>query len=128
MATAVATPKPASAGQPLPGKVPNTDARINSIVDEISGLTLLQAADLVSALKVCGRFSLSHRPTQCEDTQSRLNIQEVAAPAAAAAAPAPAEVEEAPVEVRVPRLGASISSTCAKHRRSQRRKLYSVSN
>lgn len=29
-----------------------TDAKINGIVDDISGLTLLQAAELVSALKV----------------------------------------------------------------------------
>jgi len=47
-------------------------------VDDISGLTLLQAADLVAALK------------------SRLNIQEIAMPTAApVAAVAPAVVEEA---------------------------------
>ncbi|KIK65625.1 hypothetical protein GYMLUDRAFT_258345 [Collybiopsis luxurians FD-317 M1] len=46
---------------------PSTDATINRIVDDISGLTLLQAADLVSLLK------------------SRLNIQEIAMPAASAA-------------------------------------------
>jgi len=47
------------------------------MVDEISGLTLLQASDLVSALK------------------ARLNIQEVASPVAAPPAPAaPLEVAE----------------------------------
>jgi len=82
MATAVATDKPSKPITPppsLPGKVPSTDSRINGIVDEISGLTLLQAADLVNALK------------------ARLNIQEIAAPVAAAPA-APVQAEEAPVE------------------------------
>lgn len=50
-------------------------------MDDISGLTLLQAADLVTLLK------------------SRLNIQEIAMPAASAAAPAAAApVEEAAAE------------------------------
>jgi len=59
-----------------------SDPKIGRIVDDISGLTLLQAADLVTLLK------------------SRLNIQEIAMPSAAvaagsAAATAPAEeVEE----------------------------------
>ncbi|GJJ07577.1 hypothetical protein Clacol_001780 [Clathrus columnatus] len=57
----------------------STHAKINSLVDDISGLTLLQAADLVAALK------------------SRLNIQEIAAPVAAApVAAAPAEADESP--------------------------------
>ncbi|KAG2119067.1 ribosomal protein L7/L12 C-terminal domain-containing protein [Suillus discolor] len=60
---------------------PPSDPRIGRIVDDISGLTLLQAADLVTLLK------------------SRLNIQEIAMPAASAAAPAAAaQVEEAAVE------------------------------
>ncbi|KAF8324443.1 ribosomal protein L7/L12 C-terminal domain-containing protein, partial [Cantharellus anzutake] len=41
----------------------NVDSKLNKIVDDISGLTLLQAADLVTLLK------------------SRLNIQEIAMPA-----------------------------------------------
>jgi len=50
-------------------------------VDDISGLTLLQAADLVSLLK------------------TRLNIQEIAMPSASAAAPAAAApAEEAAAE------------------------------
>ncbi|EKM59626.1 uncharacterized protein PHACADRAFT_181616 [Phanerochaete carnosa HHB-10118-sp] len=60
----------------------SSDPKITKIVDDISGLTLLQAADLVTLLK------------------SRLNIQEIAMPAAApaAAASAAAAAEEAPVE------------------------------
>jgi len=51
-------------------------------VDDIAGLTLLQAADLVSALK------------------TRLNIQEIATPTAALVAPAaaPTAIEDAPLE------------------------------
>ncbi|KAG1857196.1 ribosomal protein L7/L12 C-terminal domain-containing protein [Suillus tomentosus] len=59
---------------------PPSDPRIGRIVDDISGLTLLQASDLVTLLK------------------SRLNIQEIAMPAASSAAPAAAQVEEAAVE------------------------------
>ncbi|KAG2336679.1 ClpS-like protein [Suillus weaverae] len=60
---------------------PPSDPKIGRIVDDISGLTLLQAADLVTLLK------------------SRLNIQEIAMPAASAAAPpVAAAVEEAAVE------------------------------
>ncbi|CED83184.1 -like protein [Phaffia rhodozyma] len=62
-------------------------SKIDSIVDNISSLTLLEAADLVSALK------------------TKLNITEIAMPAAAAAAPAAggaaaaeAEPEEKPKE------------------------------
>jgi len=81
MSTTVATDKPAGGAVPPPLATRSTDARINNIVDEISGLTLLQAADLVAALK------------------SRLNIQEIAAPVAAAAPAAAvlsADAEEAP--------------------------------
>ncbi|EAU84303.2 60S ribosomal protein L7/L12 [Coprinopsis cinerea okayama7 len=60
---------PASTSTPPPP--PTADPKISRIVDDISGLTLLQAADLVTQLK------------------TRLNIQEIAMPAAApAAAPA----------------------------------------
>ncbi|KAF9916051.1 hypothetical protein BX616_004734 [Lobosporangium transversale] len=68
-----------------PGSSKDVDPKIVSIVDQISGLTLLQTADLVSLLK------------------TRLNIQEIAmpvggvSPAAAPAAAAPAE-EEKPAE------------------------------
>jgi len=55
------------------------DATISRIVDDISGLTLLQAADLVTQLK------------------TRLNIQEIAMPAAAPPSAAAAPVEEEPV-------------------------------
>ncbi|OJA19246.1 hypothetical protein AZE42_05987 [Rhizopogon vesiculosus] len=59
---------------------PPSDPKIGRIVDDISGLTLLQAADLVTLLK------------------SRLSIQEIAMPAASGPAPAAAPVEEAAVE------------------------------
>ncbi|TFK73032.1 ClpS-like protein [Pluteus cervinus] len=62
---------PASSSTPPPPVV-STNPTITRIVDDISGLTLLQAADLVTALK------------------ARLNIQEIAMPAASAA-PAAAE-------------------------------------
>ena len=57
MATAVTTDKQPKEGSALPppltrGKGDISDAQINGIVDQISGLTLLQAADLVGALKV----------------------------------------------------------------------------
>ncbi|KAF9268230.1 60S ribosomal protein L7/L12-like protein [Marasmius fiardii PR-910] len=55
------------ADAPLPPPSTSKDPNINRIVDDISGLTLLQAADLVATLK------------------SRLNIQEIAMPAASAA-------------------------------------------
>jgi len=58
---------PQSTSQTPPPPMTSTDPKLNKIVDEISGLPLLQAADLVSLLK------------------SRLNIQEIAMPAAAAA-------------------------------------------
>ncbi|KAF8351226.1 hypothetical protein F5887DRAFT_913084 [Amanita rubescens] len=76
---ATATEQASQSAAPQPPAIPS-DPQISRIVDDISGLTLLQAADLVSLLK------------------SRLNIQEIAMPAAAApAAPAAAEAE-APAE------------------------------
>ncbi|KAG6333888.1 hypothetical protein ID866_5201 [Astraeus odoratus] len=70
----------ASSSTPPPPPA-SADPKITRIVDDISGLTLLQAADLVSLLK------------------SRLNIQEIAMPAAAATAPAAAApAEEAAAE------------------------------
>ncbi|GJJ78456.1 large subunit ribosomal protein L7/L12 [Entomortierella parvispora] len=62
-----------------PGSSKDVDPKIVSIVDQISGLTLLQTADLVSLLKV------------------RLNIQEIAMPVGGAAAPGQAAAA-APVE------------------------------
>ncbi|KAF8302077.1 ClpS-like protein [Clavulina sp. PMI_390] len=59
---------------------------LNKIVDDISGLSLLQAADLVTLLK------------------SRLNIQEIAMPTGPAAPVAAAPVEDAaPVEEAKPK-------------------------
>ncbi|KAG0344371.1 hypothetical protein BG004_004530 [Podila humilis] len=66
-----------------PGSSKDVDPKISAIVDKISGLTLLETADLVSLLK------------------TRLNIQEIAMPVGggapagqAAAAAAPAEEEK----------------------------------
>ncbi|KAF8826448.1 hypothetical protein HHX47_DHR5000262 [Lentinula edodes] len=87
MATAAATTAKTNPSSPPPlAKSP--DATINRIVDDISTLTLLQAADLVSLLK------------------SKLNIQEIAmpasaVPAAAAAAPADEPAVEVPKEKTV---------------------------
>jgi len=79
LATAAAETASSSAPPPLPATT--ADPKLNRIVDDISGLTLLQAADLVSLLK------------------SRLNIQEIAMPVGAAAPVAAAAVEDAaPVE------------------------------
>ncbi|KAF9169536.1 hypothetical protein BGX20_010186 [Mortierella sp. AD010] len=65
-----------------PGAGKDIDPKIVSIVDQISGLTLLQTADLVSLLK------------------TRLNIQEIAMPVGGApAGGAPAAAAAAPVEV-----------------------------
>ncbi|KAI5124754.1 hypothetical protein M0805_005388 [Coniferiporia weirii] len=71
-----------SSNSPLPSPTGSSDPKISRIVDDISGLTLLQAADLVTMLK------------------SRLNIQEIAMPAASVAPVAAAStlVEDAPVE------------------------------
>lgn len=62
MATAVTTDRPPKPDSVLPppskqNKGNITDPQINGIVDQISGLTLLQAADLVAALKVCAVVS-----------------------------------------------------------------------
>ncbi|KAA1465969.1 ClpS-like protein [Dentipellis sp. KUC8613] len=84
---ATAAPEASSSAAPPPPAVP-TDPKLNKMVDDISGLTLLQAADLVTLLK------------------TRLNIQEIAMPAASAAAPvaaaaagdADAPAEEKPKE------------------------------
>ncbi|TFK43287.1 60S ribosomal protein L7/L12 [Crucibulum laeve] len=77
---ATATEPAAKSAPPPPAK--SNDSTITRIVDDISGLTLLQAADLVTLLK------------------SRLNIQEIAmpaaAPATAQAAAAPGSDEPAP--------------------------------
>ncbi|KAF9782586.1 ribosomal protein L7/L12 C-terminal domain-containing protein [Thelephora terrestris] len=73
-----------STSQPPPPPSTSADPKLNSIVDDISGLTLLQAADLVSLLK------------------SRLNIQEIAMPAAAAAPAAPSAAAE-PAEEEKPK-------------------------
>ncbi|KAF4313145.1 mitochondrial 54s ribosomal protein mnp1 [Botryosphaeria dothidea] len=76
-----------------------TNPKIATIVDQISQLTLLETADLVSTLKVSLRvFSSSGRVTM---RVTRLNIPDMpvggfaAAPAAQAAVPAAAEEEEA---------------------------------
>jgi len=70
----------ATAAEDAPAPTTPSDPRLTKIVDEISSLTLLQAADLVSMLK------------------TRLNIQEIAMPAAGSAPVVAAAVEEAPVE------------------------------
>ncbi|KAF9534999.1 ribosomal protein L7/L12 C-terminal domain-containing protein, partial [Crepidotus variabilis] len=75
LATATEAQSSSSAPPPLAA---SKDASINRIVDDISGLTLLQAADLVAQLK------------------SRLNIQEIAMPTAAAAPAAAAPVADEP--------------------------------
>ncbi|GLB33415.1 putative ribosomal protein [Lyophyllum shimeji] len=64
---ATATEPAKSSPAPQPPAPKSGDATVSRIVDDIAGLTLLQAADLVTQLK------------------SRLNIQEIAMPAAAAA-------------------------------------------
>ncbi|GAA5963383.1 hypothetical protein JCM21900_000592 [Sporobolomyces salmonicolor] len=77
-----AEPTPAAASSTPPPPPTQLSPKIAGIVDEISKLTLLEAADLVDALK------------------SRLNIVDIALPAAsaapAAAAPAAAAAEAAP--------------------------------
>ncbi|KAF8631244.1 hypothetical protein AX15_002573 [Amanita polypyramis BW_CC] len=76
LATAAEPSSPTATPPPPPAP---SDPKISRIVDDISELTLLQAADLVTLLK------------------SRLNIQEIAMPAAAAPA-ASSAAAEAPVE------------------------------
>ncbi|KAJ3490288.1 hypothetical protein NLI96_g1530 [Meripilus lineatus] len=77
---ATASTAASSSTPPPPPPATSSDPRISKIVDDISGLTLLQAADLVTLLK------------------TRLNIQEIAMPAAGPAPVAAAAVEDAPVE------------------------------
>ncbi|THV05401.1 ClpS-like protein [Dendrothele bispora CBS 962.96] len=77
LATAATESSPKTDAPPPPPAT-STDPRLNKIVDDISGLTLLQAADLVTLLK------------------SRLNIQEIAMPAASAAPAAAAPVADEP--------------------------------
>ncbi|KAG8787150.1 hypothetical protein FRB91_001028 [Serendipita sp. 411] len=77
----------ASTSNPTPPPPGVTDPKLNKMVDDISSLSLLQAADLVSLLK------------------TRLNITEIALPAASAApvaASAPAE-EDAPAQEEKPK-------------------------
>ncbi|EJF63013.1 ClpS-like protein [Dichomitus squalens] len=69
-----------AAASSSPAPPPPSDPKLNKIVDDISNLTLLQAADLVTLLK------------------TRLNIQEIAMPAAAPVAAAPAAAEETEAE------------------------------
>ncbi|KAI0662998.1 ClpS-like protein [Cubamyces menziesii] len=70
----------AASSSSAPAPPLSTDPKLNKIVDDISGLTLLQAADLVALLK------------------SRLNIQEIAMPSAAPAAAPAAAAEETEAE------------------------------
>ncbi|KIM83934.1 hypothetical protein PILCRDRAFT_818961, partial [Piloderma croceum F 1598] len=81
----LATAAAATSSTPPPPPATPSDPKIRRIVDDISGLTLLQAADLVTLLK------------------SRLNIQEIAMPTTAAApastaAPVKEPAEEKPKE------------------------------
>jgi len=80
----LATGATPSTSQTPPPPTTSADPKLNKIVDDISELTLLQAADLVSLLK------------------SRLNIQEIAMPAATAAPAAAASVAE-PAEEEKPK-------------------------
>jgi len=82
---ATAAPEPSTSAAPPSLSLNAGSSKVQRIVDEISALTLLEAADLVSQLK------------------TRLNIQEIALPAAAAgpaaaAAPVEAAEEEKPKE------------------------------
>ncbi|KAJ7499262.1 ribosomal protein L7/L12 C-terminal domain-containing protein [Mycena latifolia] len=79
LATATAAAPKSAPPPPAPGKA-SKDPTISRLVDDISGLTLLQAADLVTHLK------------------SRLNIQEIAMPTAAAAPAAAAPSDEPAAE------------------------------
>ncbi|EPQ59642.1 ClpS-like protein [Gloeophyllum trabeum ATCC 11539] len=82
---AAAAPEAAAAASPAPPPPPS-NPKLDQIVNDISSLTLLQAADLVTLLK------------------TRLNIQEIAMPAAApSAAPAAAAAEDAPAEEEKPK-------------------------
>ncbi|KAJ7162566.1 ribosomal protein L7/L12 C-terminal domain-containing protein [Mycena crocata] len=79
LATATDAAPKSSPPPPPPGKA-SKDPTVSRLVDDISGLTLLQAADLVTHLK------------------SRLNIQEIAMPTAAAAPVAAAPSDEPAAE------------------------------
>jgi large subunit ribosomal protein L7/L12 len=74
----MATATEAHKSTPSPPPPVSSNPTISRIVDDISGLTLLQAADLVAQLK------------------TRLNIQEVAMPAAAAPPPVAAAPPDEP--------------------------------
>jgi ribosomal protein L7/L12 len=93
LATA-ATTDASHSSSPLPPPpttpTPSSDPALHRIVDDISALTLLQAADLVTLLKVGGNnspFIMSKKNKLFDFSQTRLNIQEIALPAAGAAAP-----------------------------------------
>lgn len=77
LTTAAAAPSKTSVSS-----VPSNDPQLHKIVDEISNLTLLQAADLVTLLKVSSAISRVIFQTCLLYFQSRLNIQEIALPAA----------------------------------------------
>ena len=92
----------ATSSQTSPPPVGPSDPKIGRIVDDISGLTLLQAADLVTLLKVCkSEMPYINALGLISVWKSRLNIQEIAVPTAAApiAAAAPAEAEAEVVSV-----------------------------
>jgi len=78
----LATVAAVTSSTPAPPPAAPSDPKIGKLVDDISGLTLLQAADLVTLLK------------------SRLNIQEIAMPTATAsvASATDAPAQEAPME------------------------------
>ncbi|KAJ7937379.1 ribosomal protein L7/L12 C-terminal domain-containing protein [Mycena leptocephala] len=79
LATATEAAPKSTPPPPPPGKATATkDPTVSRLVDDISGLTLLQAADLVTHLK------------------SRLNIKEIAMPTAAAAPAAAAAPSDEP--------------------------------
>jgi len=82
--------------------VPSNDPQLHRIVDEISNLTLLQAADLVTLLKVSSAASRVIFQTCLLYFQSRLNIQEIALPAAPTSPPGSAST--APEETAAVRL------------------------
>ncbi|KZO92146.1 ClpS-like protein [Calocera viscosa TUFC12733] len=82
---ATAAPGPSTSAVPPPPSLNAAGSKVQRIVDEISSLTLLEAADLVSQLK------------------TRLNIQEIAMPAAAAGPAAPAAAAAEPEEEEKPK-------------------------
>ncbi|KAH9049223.1 ribosomal protein L7/L12 C-terminal domain-containing protein [Lactarius deliciosus] len=94
LATAATTDASSSSSSPPPpptttAPTPSSDPALHKLVDDISALTLLQAADLVTLLK------------------TRLNIQEIALPAAGAAVPSAGAgagaADEAPAEEAKPK-------------------------